>query len=170
MRVTRSAAKRAATTPTETSSAPLISPQSKKQRTTKNSQPANSSQPAYYLFKSEPESRIQNGHEMKYSIDDLSEEKDAITHWDGVRNAEARNCMLGMHVGDFGFFYHSNTKKSRPAIVGIVKVVKEAYPGMYIQLDFESTKSLPNNPNQIIILTHILFFLYLDHDRSYCFR
>lgn len=165
MRVTRSAAKRAATTPTDTSSTPLISPQSKKQRTTTTttttkSQSTNSSQPAYYLFKSEPESRIQNGHEMKYSIDDLAEEKDAITHWDGVRNAEARNCMLGMHIGDFGFFYHSNTKKSRPAIVGIVKIVKEAYPGMYIQLHLENTKSLPCNMNQIIILTHIsLFFV-----------
>lgn len=151
MRVTRSAAKRAANNITTTSSSALntatqsennvnetVSPKSKKPRTntkpqsTSSSQPDNSSQSAYYLFKSEPESRIQNGHQMKYSIDDLAQEEDAITHWDGVRNAEAKNCMLGMHVGDFGFFYHSNTKKSRPAIVGIVKVVKEAYPGMSI--------------------------------------
>lgn len=86
--------------------------------------------PSYYLFKSEPESRIQKGQEMKYSIDDLAGEKDATSYWDGVRNYEARNVMKTMSVGELGFFYHSNTRKSRPGIVGIVKVVKEAYPGM----------------------------------------
>jgi predicted RNA-binding protein with PUA-like domain len=34
--------------------------------------------------------------------------------------------MKAMHLGDLGFFYHSSTKI--PAIVGIVKVVREAYP------------------------------------------
>lgn len=33
-----------------------------------------------------------------------------------------------MKVGDLAFFYHSNCKQ--PGIVGIVKVVKEGYPGM----------------------------------------
>ena len=88
--------------------------------------------PLYYLFKSESESRIQKGQEMKYSIDDLDGERDKTTHWDGVRNFEARNVMRTMKVGELGFFYHSNTKKTRPAIVGIVKVVKEAYPGTSI--------------------------------------
>jgi len=86
--------------------------------------------PFYHLFKSEPESRMQNGREMKFSLDDLAAEKDGTAHWDGVRNFEARNCMQRMKKGDLGFFYHSNTKKSRPGIVGIVKVVKEAYPGL----------------------------------------
>jgi len=34
--------------------------------------------------------------------------------------------MKEMRLGDLGFFYHSSTKV--PAIVGIVKVVREAYP------------------------------------------
>lgn len=67
---------------------------------------------------------------MKFSIDDLVNETDATTHWDGVRNSEASKCMTQMAIGDLAFFYHSNTKKSRPAIVGIVKVVSEAYAGM----------------------------------------
>lgn len=69
---------------------------------------------------------------MKFSIDDLQAEPDATAHWDGVRNAEARNCMQRMKLGDMAFFYHSNTKKSRPGIVGTVQVVKEAYPGVLL--------------------------------------
>ncbi|MDX1655416.1 MAG: EVE domain-containing protein, partial [Candidatus Competibacteraceae bacterium] len=46
--------------------------------------------------------------------------------WDGVRNYQARNLMRQMALGDRAFFYHSNTKT--PGIVGIVKVLREAYP------------------------------------------
>jgi predicted RNA-binding protein with PUA-like domain len=69
----------------------------------------------YWLFKSEPDT---------FGIDRL--ERDGRTEWSGVRNFQARNNMKAMHVGDLGFFYHSSTKV--PAIVGIVKVVREAYP------------------------------------------
>jgi len=43
-----------------------------------------------------------------------------------VRNFQARNNMVAMRLGDLGFFYHSSTKP--PGIVGICKVVREAYP------------------------------------------
>jgi predicted RNA-binding protein with PUA-like domain len=79
----------------------------------------------YWLMKSEPESRIENGHEMKFSFDDLKAREDQITHWDGVRNYEARNLMKAMQVGQYAFFYHSNCKN--PGIIGIVKICKEAY-------------------------------------------
>jgi predicted RNA-binding protein with PUA-like domain len=69
----------------------------------------------YWLFKSEPDS---------FGIDRL--EREGRTEWSGVRNYQARNTMKMMHVGDLGFFYHSSTKV--PGIVGIVKVVREAYP------------------------------------------
>ena len=45
--------------------------------------------------------------------------------WDGVRNYQAKNYLKKMKKGDLCFFYHSNIGKE---IVGIVKVVKEAYP------------------------------------------
>jgi predicted RNA-binding protein with PUA-like domain len=79
----------------------------------------------YWLMKSEPESRIENGHEMKFSFDDLKANKDQITWWDGVRNYEARNHMKQMKIGDRAFFYHSNCKN--PGIIGIVKICNEAY-------------------------------------------
>ena len=44
--------------------------------------------------------------------------------WDGVRNYQAANNLKAMKVGDFCFFYHSNIGKE---IVGIVKVIKEAF-------------------------------------------
>ena len=48
-------------------------------------------------------------------------------HWDGIRNYQARNLMRDeMKKGDLGFFYHSSCKI--PGVVGVVEVVKEAYP------------------------------------------
>ena len=50
---------------------------------------------------------------------------DGRTHWDGVRNFEARNNLRAMKKGDLLLFYHSNEGKE---IVGIARVAKEAYP------------------------------------------
>ena len=68
---------------------------------------------AYWLLKSEP---------IKYSWEQL--EKDKKTFWDGVRNYAARNNLRAMKKGDLAFFYHSNEGLE---IVGIVKIIKEAY-------------------------------------------
>jgi predicted RNA-binding protein with PUA-like domain len=67
----------------------------------------------YWLVKSEP---------FKYSWDQF--EKDKLTFWDGVRNYAARNNLRSMQKGDLVFWYHSNEGLE---IVGIAKVVKEAY-------------------------------------------
>ncbi len=68
---------------------------------------------AYWLVKSEP---------FKYSWEQF--EKDGQTFWDGVRNYAARNNLKAMKKGDEVFWYHSNEGLE---IVGIAKVVKEAY-------------------------------------------
>ena len=71
----------------------------------------------YWLLKSEPES---------FSFDDLWNKPEHTTHWDGVRNYQARNYMRDeMKKGDLAFFYHSGAE---PGIVGIVEVVREGYP------------------------------------------
>lgn len=57
-----------------------------------------------------------------YSWDDLV--KDKRTHWDGVRNYQARNNMKAMKEGDLVLFYHSVNEKT---VVGVAKVVKEFY-------------------------------------------
>ena len=49
--------------------------------------------------------------------------------WDGIRNAQARNYMRSMRIGDECFFYHSTAGKAT-GIAGIVEVVREAYPDM----------------------------------------
>ena len=72
----------------------------------------------YWLMKSEPET---------FGIDDLARAPRKTTHWDGVRNYQARNYMRDqMQRGDCAFFYHSNC--AEPGIAGIVKVVKTGYP------------------------------------------
>jgi len=79
-----------------------------------------------WLFKSEPESRYEKGVDVKFGFSDLKEEEDETACWDGVRNYQARNFMREMKVGQEAFFYHSNTKI--PGIIGLVTIVKEAYP------------------------------------------
>ena len=86
---------------------------------------AESPELSHWLIKSEPESRLENGVEMKFGIDDLMAEPDSTACWDGVRNYKARNNMMAMKVGQQAFFYHSNTKP--PGIIGIVDIVKESY-------------------------------------------
>ncbi len=68
----------------------------------------------FWLLKSEP---------YKYSWEQMLQ--DGSTFWDGVRNFQARNHLKAMKIGDLACFYHSNEGKE---IVGIVKVIKEAYP------------------------------------------
>ena len=67
----------------------------------------------HWLVKSEPQ---------KYSWEKFIH--DGRTFWDGVRNFQARNNLRSMQEGDLALFYHSNEGK---AVVGIAKIVKEAY-------------------------------------------
>ncbi|KFA72083.1 hypothetical protein S40288_02299 [Stachybotrys chartarum IBT 40288] len=76
----------------------------------------------YWLMKAEPESRFENGHDVRFSIDDLRA-KEKPEGWDGIRAYPARNHMRNMNAGDKAFFYHSNCKE--PSIVGIMEIVKE---------------------------------------------
>ena len=68
---------------------------------------------AHWLVKSEPSA---------YPWDQLV--KDKQTSWTGVRNYAARIHLRAMKKEDEVFFYHSNEGME---IVGIAKVVKEAY-------------------------------------------
>jgi predicted RNA-binding protein with PUA-like domain len=67
----------------------------------------------YWLVKQEPDT---------YSWSDFV--KDGKTAWTGVRNFAARLHLRAMKKGDYVFYYHSNVGKE---IVGIAKVIKEAY-------------------------------------------
>ena len=68
----------------------------------------------YWMLKSEPSA---------YSWDRLVADK--RTSWTGVRNHQAASNLKAMKRGDRGFFYHSNEGL---AIVGVVEVLREAYP------------------------------------------
>ena len=71
---------------------------------------------AHWLYKSEP---------FKWSWDQQVKAGAKGTFWDGVRNHSAKLNLMAMKKGDQGFFYHSNEGKE---IVGIVEVIREAYP------------------------------------------
>jgi len=98
----------------------------------------------YWLMKSEP---------TAFSMDDLARASHKTSCWDGVRNYQARNMMRDeMKKGDLAFFYYSNTEQ--PGIVGIMQVVKEAYPD-HTAFDPENhhydPKSQPDNPRWFMV-------------------
>ena len=96
----------------------------------------------YWLFKTEPGC---------FSLDDLIFSPDTTTSWDGVRNYQARNLMRSMQVGDLGFFYHSG---KNPAIVGLVEVVREAYPDHTAQdpkNQHYDEKATPDDPRWFMV-------------------
>ena len=69
----------------------------------------------YWLMKSEPD---------VWSLEQQKKTNAKGATWDGVRNYQAANNLKKMKAGDLCFFYHSNIGKE---IVGIVKVIKEAF-------------------------------------------
>ena len=98
----------------------------------------------YWLLKSEPD---------VFSLEDLKNCPNQTEPWDGIRNYQARNLIRDeMKVGDQAFFYHS--RQAEPAIVGTVKVVREAYPD-HTSWDLSSKyfdeKSSPENPRWLMV-------------------
>ena len=96
----------------------------------------------YWLMKSEPD---------VYPWSQLVEDK--TTHWDGVRNYQARNIMRDdMKIGDWVLFYHSNCKP--PHVAGVAKVCKEGYPDFTAQdpnSKYFDEKASPENPRWIMV-------------------
>ena len=98
---------------------------------------------SYWLLKSEP---------SVFSIDDLAQSPRQTTCWEGVRNYQARNFMRTMAVGDQAFFYHSQADP--PSIVGIVNIVKAAYPDHFAwnsRSKYFDQKSSRNNPDWFMV-------------------
>jgi len=89
---------------------------------------------AYWLVKSEPDA---------YSWEQLVKDKETV--WSGVRNYAARIHLRAMKKGDQVLFYHSNEGLD---IVGIAKVVKEAYQdpttddNAWVAVDIKAFKKL----------------------------
>jgi predicted RNA-binding protein with PUA-like domain len=91
---------------------------------------------AYWLVKSEP---------SKYAFGDL--QRDGKTVWDGVRNNAAALHLKTMRVGDEVLYYHS---QEGLAVVGVAKVVREAFPdptdpaGRFVAVELAPVRALPN--------------------------
>ncbi|XP_008565355.1 PREDICTED: thymocyte nuclear protein 1 isoform X2 [Galeopterus variegatus] len=75
---------------------------------------------SHWLMKSEPESRLEKGVDVKFGIEDLKAQPKQTACWDGVRNYQARNYLRAMKLEEEAFFYHSNCKE--PGIAGLMKV------------------------------------------------
>ncbi|KAG0625972.1 hypothetical protein M758_2G092700 [Ceratodon purpureus] len=91
----------------------------------------------YWLLKTEPgewgwEHQERNG---------------GVSHWDGVRNAQAQGNLRSMRMGDHAFFYHSG---KGPCVVGVVEVVRAAYPdssdesGKHCMVDVRALAAFPS--------------------------
>ena len=91
---------------------------------------------AYWLIKSEPDA---------WSWEQQVKRGAKGESWTGVRNHTAKNNLIKMRKGDRAFFYHSNVGKE---IVGIVEVIREAYPdptdptGKFVVVDVKAVEPL----------------------------
>lgn len=98
---------------------------------------------AYWLLKSEP---------SVFGLDDLARRPKKTEHWDGVRNYQARNYLRAMRRGDLAFFYHSNC--AIPGVVGIVEIVREAYPDCTAwdpNSEYYDPRSTPQQPRWFMV-------------------
>jgi predicted RNA-binding protein with PUA-like domain len=92
---------------------------------------------AYWLIKSEPD---------VWSFEQQIKKGAKGEAWTGVRNFTARLHLQKMKKGDRAFFYHSNVGKE---IVGIVEVLREAYPDPtakdepWLVVDVKAVDALP---------------------------
>ena len=90
---------------------------------------------AHWLVKSEPDA---------FSWD--QQVRNGVEPWTGVRNHVAKKHLQAMRLGDRAFFYHSNVGKE---IVGVVEVVREAYPdptaqsGNWVCVDMRTVGPMP---------------------------
>ncbi|GAN62867.1 hypothetical protein AA0313_0519 [Acetobacter indonesiensis NRIC 0313] len=90
---------------------------------------------AFWLIKSEPDA---------FSWDE--QVANGVEPWTGVRNHQAKKNLAAMKNGDRAFFYHSNVQR---AIVGVVEVVREAYPdptaetGQWVCVDVKAVGPMP---------------------------
>jgi predicted RNA-binding protein with PUA-like domain len=72
--------------------------------------------------------------------------KKGVEGWNGVRNFQAAAHLKAMRKGDHAFFYHTGDEKQ---VVGIVEVVREAYPdvsdetGKFVMVDVKAVRPLP---------------------------
>jgi predicted RNA-binding protein with PUA-like domain len=93
---------------------------------------------AYWLLKTEPE---------EFSWADQVGRGAKGESWTGVRNFTARGHMKEMKKGEHAFFYHTGDEKQ---VVGIVEVIREAYPdptdekGVFKTIDVRAVKPFPN--------------------------
>jgi predicted RNA-binding protein with PUA-like domain len=98
----------------------------------------------YWLFKTEPKT---------FSIDDLAKSPDQTTHWEGVRNYQARNFLRDeVKRGDEVLLYHSSADP--PGVVGTCRVVKGGYPdhtALDNKSDYYDPKSDKDNPRWYMV-------------------
>ena len=92
---------------------------------------------AHWLLKSEPETWSWAQQVKKGAKGEA---------WSGVRNYQARLNLRAMKTGERAFFYHSGEDKE---VVGIVEVIKTAYPdhtasdGDWSMVDVIAVDALP---------------------------
>ncbi|KAK8066281.1 hypothetical protein PG997_013028 [Apiospora hydei] len=130
-----------------------------KESTSETNSGAGSSDPscekAYWLLKAEPETRLENGVDVRFSIDDLASRTEPEP-WDGIRNYAARNNLRAMKKGDLAFFYHSNCKE--PGIVGTMEIVREHSPDLSAhdpKAPYYDASSKPSEPKWSVV--HVEF-------------
>jgi predicted RNA-binding protein with PUA-like domain len=96
----------------------------------------------WWLFKTEPST---------YSWSDLV--RDRRTHWEGIRNYQARNLLRDeVRAGDLVFVYHSVVQPQ--VIAGVARVVRDAYPDHFARDErsrYFDPKSSAGDPRWLMV-------------------
>jgi predicted RNA-binding protein with PUA-like domain len=106
----------------------------------------------YWLFKSEPD---------VFSIQDLAAAPKKTTHWDGVRNYQARNLLRDeMKKGDEVLYYHSRVQPI--GVAGVARISRSGYPDpeqFNAKSKYFDAKSDPADPRWYCVdVTHVRTF------------
>jgi predicted RNA-binding protein with PUA-like domain len=98
----------------------------------------------HWMLKTEP---------TAFSLEELQKRPLRTTHWDGVRNYQARNTLRDdMKVGDEAFIYYSSC--AVPGISGIVRITRAGYPdhtALDKKNDHYDPASTPENPRWYMV-------------------
>lgn len=117
--------KRIKTKNSENASAKLESPSPQMTSTSKNCDKNVSN---YWLMKSEPESRLEKGVDMKFSIEDLKAQPKQTACWDGVRNYQVRSQGAGTLKPRLGYMPASSAVLFSSKVFEPTLLFSELYP------------------------------------------
>ncbi|XP_032953077.1 thymocyte nuclear protein 1 isoform X4 [Rhinolophus ferrumequinum] len=114
----------------------------------------------YWLMKSEPESRLEKGVDVKFSIEDLKAQPKQIAGWDGVRNYQIVKEAYPDHTQfeKSNPYYDPSSKEDNPkwsmVDVQFVRMMKRFIPLAELKTHHQAHKATGGPLKNMALFTH----------------